>query len=996
MGVMYLFDSLQTVRAAIVDGVTQCVHHESARTLDAAIPSKYQAEPGEYLGFLCVDGLWRLFCITEAEDDDAEGVCYIKATDAAVDDLEHKVVQDKYQKGVKAQAAAEALLEGTGWQLATVTTDNTTNTTDAKWVSLWQALLTLAEVYGAQVEPYYIIQDGEITGKRIDLMKDEPVFRGRLYESRINADDVRQIKRKRPVTVLYGLGKAQGTGDEAENLTFADVAWSKTNGDPADKPAGQTWVEDVEASARYGRRELTFTAGDIEDQGELLKATWEELQKQKKPEITVELTIHDAEQLHGGEWKTVRRGDLVIVRTRAGRDTETRVVDIERDYVRPELTKFTSGKELPKATNQTAGLIRASIKTQETLTLYRNRFEHDEALIQLYANTILLHADELLSLRAGIDDNLAQIILRDGKITQIAGDVEDLHTTVTVEADGIREIIQKNDKTLAELKSTIDGLEHWVTNSEGNISELTNTVRGLESKVETADGRVSKLTNTADGLTNTIIGQGNDFALFYTRVDEIGNTVKDTNGNVGSLITKSDSASAKIANVDGRVSQLAVTADGLNYTLTKQGQELSALRALIDEISLTVRDTNGAMGQFVVKSDSITGKLEDANGKLTALQELTEDRFRVVLGDIETIEGDIDTITGSAIWQDRNKIVSAVGEIDTLEGNIGAITGSTLWQTRNAITGVVGNMTFDEKGNVYIKEGGGLRIYKSGVAYGVYDENNLTAGLMVQKLNDGSTSAKIKADVINLEGYVKATTLETNYAKISDLSSVQANITNLTSGLTVASVLSANMVNGTQGRFTYLHGDAINLGDNNLVCYTMEFAGRSGKYFGTGGGLNLAHSHAVTVNDDGTITLGEVSAEGGNFKIADTKAYKDGVSAAYGNGYNVGYGDGKDAYLPTAINRTGYSTADKTVTVRALNSHQDLLTGQVIDAVEIYNAGWNECRAAMTRINNLYTISQNAPGTLYMLVNGNYTSVGTDWVKVTSYSSAYRRPAEIA
>lgn len=41
-----------------------------------------------------------------------------------------------------------------------------------------------------------------------------------------------------------------------------------------------------------------------------------------------------------------------------------------------------------------------------------------------------------------------------------------------------------------------------------------------------------------------------------------------------------------------------------------------------------------------------------------------------------------------------------------------------------------------------------------------------------------------------------------------------------------------------------------------------------------------SHSHTVTVNTDGTITLGEVSSSGGSFNIADTKFYKDGVAAA--------------------------------------------------------------------------------------------------------------------
>lgn len=784
-----------------------------------------------------------------------------------------------------------------------------------------------------------------------------------LKES-ISAEDV--------FTVLIPTGAMQN-GDDGR---FSDLLKiSEVNN-------GLDYLEDAAGIAKYGRIWKRKHWDNITEPEHLKEIGQKYLQTGIAEDATLTIEAIDLHFVDPAKQR-IGIGDMVqILSDPHGLDRVTICYKIVMPLQEPEKTVYTFGEPKRTLTDNVVMVEEAAgvgggggggrtteEEVQDVLRWAYAQADQENARYNILTGEIDNVEGRTSAAEIRLDGVEAEVKLRakQQELDELSGEMETLETNVTVSADGLREIIQKNDKTITELKATIDGLEHWVTDADGNVAELTNTVRGLESKVETADGKVSILTNTADGLTNTIFGQGGELAQLKTRADEISTGVKDTQGNVGSLITKSDSVTAKIANVDGRVSQLAVTADGLNYTLTKQGQELSSLKALIDEISLTVRDTNGAMGQFVVKSDSITGKLEDANGKLTALQELTDDRFSTVIGDIKVVEGEIASVTGSA-----------------------------LWQTRNAITGVVGNMTYDENGNVYIKEGGGLRIFKGGVAYGVYDENNLTAGLMVQKLNDGSTSAKIKADVINLEGYVKATTLEANYAKISDLSSVQANITNLTSGLTVASVLSANMVNGTQGRFTYLHGDAINLGDNNLVCYTMEFAGRSGKYFGTGGGLNLAHSHAVTVNDDGTITLGEVSAEGGNFKIADTKAYKDGVSAAYGNGYNVGYGDGKDAYLPTAINRTGYSTADKTVTVRALNSHQDLLTGQVIDAVEIYNAGWNECRAAMTRINNLYTISQNAPGTLYMLVNGNYTSVGTDWVKVTSYSSAYRRPAEIA
>lgn len=110
-------------------------------------------------------------------------------------------------------------------------------------------------------------------------------------------------------------------------------------------------------------------------------------------------------------------------------------------------------------------------------------------------------------------------------------------------------------------------------------------------------------------------------------------------------------------------------------------------------------------------------------------------------------------------------IGSVAGNVTRIDGRVSSIEGSTLWLNRNSITGVVGKMSVGADGNVYIQEGSGLKIYKNGAAYGVYDEDNLTAGLLVQKLN-GSTTAKIKADRIDLQGYVTAAELEANVIKV--------------------------------------------------------------------------------------------------------------------------------------------------------------------------------------------------------------------------------------
>ncbi|MGN1369640.1 MAG: phage tail spike protein [Aristaeellaceae bacterium] len=358
-----------------------------------------------------------------------------------------------------------------------------------------------------------------------------------------------------------------------------------------------------------------------------------------------------------------------------------------------------------------------------------------------------------------IDGVNAELLLKAEKteVNALTGEMETLETNVTVSADGLRTIIQQGDKTIAELKATIDGLENLVTDADGNVSELTNTVRGLESTVSTVDGRIVTLTNTADGLTSTITEQGVELSSFKTRIDEISATVQDTNGNVGSLVTKSDSVTAKVTSVDNSVSQLAVTADGMVYTLTKQGEELSSLKALIDEISLTVQDTNGAMGQLAVKSDSITAKVGNVNDKMNT------------------------------------------------------ITGSALWQTRDSITAVVGKMTVGSDGNLYINEGSGLRISKNGTSYGIYDEDSLTAGLLVQKIN-GSTSAKIKADVIELDGKTIANVLNgqiVNFdeADVTDLWATNATVKNL---------------NADTGTFGTVDCDTIILGGNNVKSSTLS------------------------------------------------------------------------------------------------------------------------------------------------------------------------------
>lgn len=394
MGVMYLYDTHQKVKAVLKDALSEWIHHEAKYTLDVAVKSGFAPRPGEYLGFECVDGRWRLFCIDKAQWDDDKQLTYVEATDAAIDDLNTIIVEDAYQENVDARTAVETLIAGTEWILGNVTAGDKTGTTDAQYVTLWAAMETVQTVLGVKVAPYYVIENGEIKGKRLDVLADAPVYRGRFFESQTDASSVVVTYKQRPYTVMYGLGKARGT-EKADRMTIADVAWSKANGDPADKPAGQKWVEDAAAVAQYGRRERVMVSDNATDAAELMQLTWDALQEEIKTKVSVDAVIRDMEQIKGQKWKAVRVGDEVVVRTKAGEDVTARITDIDRDYMEPDRTKIAAGKEQTTASKQVANLARAAIHTSETLTIYRNKFLHDEALIQLNADTILSNSKEI-------------------------------------------------------------------------------------------------------------------------------------------------------------------------------------------------------------------------------------------------------------------------------------------------------------------------------------------------------------------------------------------------------------------------------------------------------------------------------------------------------------------------------------------------------------------------------------------------------------------------
>lgn len=72
----------------------------------------------------------------------------------------------------------------------------------------------------------------------------------------------------------------------------------------------------------------------------------------------------------------------------------------------------------------------------------------------------------------------------------------------------------------------------------------------------------------------------------------------------------------------------------------------------------------------------------------------------------------------------------------------------------STVHSLAGEMEVDANGNLIIKDGAGFKARVGQAEFGIYNENNLTAGVIVGKINDstGQTFAAVKADHINISG----------------------------------------------------------------------------------------------------------------------------------------------------------------------------------------------------------------------------------------------------
>ena len=206
--------------------------------------------------------------------------------------------------------------------------------------TLKDALMDWAQKCGGEIDPEVsVAEDGTIT-RRVNIYKRVGEDRGlSLYDDREITDITRKVQQGDIYTAAYGVGNYVEGSDKA--LTFADIVWSTENGDPVDKPAGQTYVSlGAAAIEQYGQNvggtlvdRCTAVKIDTSDPATLLERTYAALVAQLVDPTAYTIKAADFPSL-GIPTSEVGFGDTVgVVSTALGLRFRTRCVGKRTDYL---------------------------------------------------------------------------------------------------------------------------------------------------------------------------------------------------------------------------------------------------------------------------------------------------------------------------------------------------------------------------------------------------------------------------------------------------------------------------------------------------------------------------------------------------------------------------------------------------------------------------------------------------------------------------------------
>lgn len=173
-------------------------------------------------------------------------------TEFAYDELSFDgYIKDKRPNNISFHDVLTLVLSGTQWKVGLTNIEGTTDV-DFYYESPMDAIKKINEKFPAEFRFWVrLADDGTIVERIVDAVKKRGQNTGRRFETTSN---VLSVTAQEDLSNIYSAIVPRGKGEQVSEggddgpdgygrrITIADVEWSKSKGDPIDKPKGQEWI----------------------------------------------------------------------------------------------------------------------------------------------------------------------------------------------------------------------------------------------------------------------------------------------------------------------------------------------------------------------------------------------------------------------------------------------------------------------------------------------------------------------------------------------------------------------------------------------------------------------------------------------------------------------------------------------------------------------------------------------------------------------------------
>ena len=600
----------------------------------------------------------------------------------AYDELkQYGYIKDIRPNDRTAEEMLKMVLEPTRWTLGNVPETNH-QSTNFYYITYLEALQKIVGLFNIELTFEVTIdpKSNKITRRQVNVYNQQGQRTGKRFEYGSNLLTIEQEQDSQElITALVGRGKgeqvSEGHDDTPDGygrrITFADVVWTKKDGNPVDKPAGQEYLVDPEATELYGFSDGKPRIGltvfeDIEDPIELINATWKALQSLKRPKVNFKASVTDVGKLGLGDTVAIIRHDLKI-------EYFTRVYKVKHDLLNENNNQIELGDDF-----SSHSITNSIIKVDGIANEAKESANHAAIAANGKNNNYYSSVQPLAPIEGDIwykdlgngETDMYQYHNGGWVFIQSTRDLHVVENQVKEAQDGLNkakaDIIANKQKADADVENLNKSIED---NKKVADQDIQNLNKSIEDNKKIADESLQKLN---DSVTN-LQGQYD-----HNVVPNLNKVMSDASDALQKYITAQNSIAdlVKQAQQQGKdIADVTNTVKGLNINYANLAGDVNSTKVDVKGLQTIVGTANGDIAQLKLDAQNLqtmlAGKVD--NTTYTNFVNLTNQALnaRLTASDLNGYAKTADVqATANGLRVDLNSVTDRINNLKVGTSNL--------------------------------------------------------------------------------------------------------------------------------------------------------------------------------------------------------------------------------------------------------------------------------------------------------------------------------------